>query len=584
MGDFIKTLPYLTSKVTLQKIVLMALLHMYWNPLFCQMLNKHWYFGNEAAIRFDNNGPVSLSNSNMVSIEGCTSVSDPITGELLFYTNGLQVWNKNHAIMSNGNGLSSGINTSATQGAVIVPFPSQINKYFIFTVDEALGNSSFDFRYSIVDMNLANGLGDVMSTQKNVYIQSNVTERISVAKKSDETGFWIMIHERNNTVFKAYELTGNGLNFTPVQSSIGLVHSSQNQANGDETMGYMKFNHTFDQLAIAIYTANKIQLFDFDACLGTLSNAQTLTTLDHPYGIEFSPDNSKLYYSLYYNAGFNGAIYQVNLATPSFGSSNVLVGLSSSINFQNVGALQLGPDGFIYLAINSESWLSAITQPNSLGSACNFVDQYLTLSGTGFTPSTSLLGLPPKVLQLDNSSNSTISISATSLCFGDSSFFKLNNYQDVNSVIWNFDDPTSTQNQSNEAISAHVFTNIGTYNISAVVSRKCKNDTLFKQLTIENCNGNALECQIEIPNVFSPNMDLINEQFTIKTICDFTKYELKILNRWGNIVFDSQNPTETWDGNFNGKACTEGVYFYLLNYETQNLKKQEKNGFLQLLR
>ncbi len=73
--------------------------------LLAQGETLHWYFGNEAGINFHNDGNVSSDiNGRLNSFEGCTTISDP-AGNLLFYTDGLTVYNQDHGMMENGNNL-----------------------------------------------------------------------------------------------------------------------------------------------------------------------------------------------------------------------------------------------------------------------------------------------------------------------------------------------------------------------------------------------------------------------------------------------------------------------------------------------
>lgn len=77
----------------------------------------NWYFGGRAAINFDTDPPHALTNSVMNNFEGCASISDE-DGNLLFYTNGTTVWNRDHVVMQNGTDLYG--HESSTQSAVIV--------------------------------------------------------------------------------------------------------------------------------------------------------------------------------------------------------------------------------------------------------------------------------------------------------------------------------------------------------------------------------------------------------------------------------------------------------------------------------
>jgi hypothetical protein len=96
--------------------------------VFAQLQNNNWIFGYGGSVNFSGVNPVS-SLVSISSNEQTASVSDPITGQLLFYTDARNVWNANNQLMPNGSGLLGGFFTSATQGALIVPFPDNNKKY-----------------------------------------------------------------------------------------------------------------------------------------------------------------------------------------------------------------------------------------------------------------------------------------------------------------------------------------------------------------------------------------------------------------------------------------------------------------------
>jgi gliding motility-associated-like protein len=81
-----------------------------------------------------------------------------------------------------------------------------------------------------------------------------------------------------------------------------------------------------------------------------------------------------------------------------------------------------------------------------------------------------------------------------------------------------------------------------------------------------NCN-----CQVIVPNVFTPNADMTNDLFhTINSIgCNFTEFDLVIYTRWGNKVWEATDAIAEWDGKFNGMSCSEGTYFWTLQYTHQ---------------
>ena len=71
---------------------------------------------------------------------------------------------------------------------------------------------------------------------------------------------------------------------------------------------------------------------------------------------------------------------------------------------------------------------------------------------------------------------------------------------------------------------------------------------------------------IYIPNAFSPQGDKINDLWRV-TGYSITEVKIYIFNRWGQMVFYSEDIDKPWDGNFNGTPCLSGVYKYLIEYK-----------------
>jgi gliding motility-associated-like protein len=94
---------------------------------------------------------------------------------------------------------------------------------------------------------------------------------------------------------------------------------------------------------------------------------------------------------------------------------------------------------------------------------------------------------------------------------------------------------------------------------------------------VSNCDS-----ELEMPNVFTPNGDGINDIFTPIVYSKIENPSIIILNRWGNIIYKNSNPLSGWDGTSNGKKCTEGVYFWRVDYDDINASKFSKHGFIHL--
>jgi gliding motility-associated-like protein len=92
------------------------------------------------------------------------------------------------------------------------------------------------------------------------------------------------------------------------------------------------------------------------------------------------------------------------------------------------------------------------------------------------------------------------------------------------------------------------------------------------------------EVSYTIPNVFSPNGDLVNDVFFIKNT-GLQTLDCKIYDRWGVKLFEFNSLTGSWDGNRSGgMKATDGVYYYIVNLTTLAGDKKEEKGFLTLLR
>ena len=89
-----------------------------------------------------------------------------------------------------------------------------------------------------------------------------------------------------------------------------------------------------------------------------------------------------------------------------------------------------------------------------------------------------------------------------------------------------------------------------------------------------------LQDELEIPNVFTPNQDGANDLYTVKGK-GITEYNIVIVNRWGNVVFESDDITNSWDGTSKGTPCVEGVYFYKINAKSLT-QEYNKHGHITL--
>ncbi|MBT4931185.1 MAG: hypothetical protein HON12_08915 [Flavobacteriales bacterium] len=416
-----------------------------------------WYFGQEAGIHFTSTGPVAVTDGVMTTQEGCASISSA-QGEKQFYTDGTSVWDSTHTVMPNGDSLLG--NLSSTQSAVIVPYPGASHKYCIFTVRGCTGGSTtgplgYYFAYSVVDMTLNAGLGDVLVAEKNIILFDSSAEKCTAMLHANGSDIWVLGHEQYTDKFHAYRLTSSGIVDT-VTSPVGSIHTS--------CVSYMLANHSGDQVAVANFgTGAGVEMFDFNQQTGVVSDPDTIQVTP-AYGIHFSPNDSVLY------AGYTSGIYQYDLSAPLPQSTQYLVSDVSTY------AIAEGPDEKLYSTRYTTSYLAAINEPNELGAACLFQDSAVYLEGR-----ICRIGLPNNVA----SGIFAISqIQISSFCFGDSTIFSVDT-TNVDSLFWVFGDPASgSANTSGLINPAHLYTDSGSYTVMVIAHLDTIIDTAYQTIFI----------------------------------------------------------------------------------------------------
>src|SRR5688572_2713476 len=107
---------------------------------FSQHADK-WYFGVNAGIDFSNGAAAAVYGGALNASGGTAAIADS-TGALLFYTDGLTIWDKYHLPMPNGTSLAGGF---GSQPVVIVPDPGSTDRYYIFTTDGAGGSAGLQY-------------------------------------------------------------------------------------------------------------------------------------------------------------------------------------------------------------------------------------------------------------------------------------------------------------------------------------------------------------------------------------------------------------------------------------------------------
>jgi len=347
------------------KVFLLILLHLFWVlPAMAQREAENWYFGKNAGLNFSQEEPVALTNGLMEQVEGCATISDAKTGQLLFYTNGIEVWNRQHELMPNGYDLLS--HQSATQAALIVPFPNHPQQYYLFTINATINFSvPPGLTYSVVNMELQNGLGDVVPETKNSRLLDLTGEQLTAVPHINRKDYWIITHGSYNNEFYVFLLTQNGIS----SPSVYKIGSIAQEPYWHTDIGYLKASPNGKKLAYAVFSEQAVpfEIFDFNPTTGHISNAVSLGNFPSQYGVSFSPDNSKLYLS-------TSNVIQFDLSQPT--KEAIIISQTEITPIRPNGvrhALQLGPDGRLYNPMypqRNRNSFYVINNPNQAGIAC----------------------------------------------------------------------------------------------------------------------------------------------------------------------------------------------------------------------
>ncbi len=431
--------------------------------------NNVWVYGHNMGIDFNSSIP-QLIRTALHSVEAGASVSDPVTGQLLFYTDGTLCWNRNHQRMPNGaiplsRGLTDTLGTAQTtaQGTVIVPVPGNQNRYYIFSLEPMAGyvQPAYNPRasrgalyYSIADMTLDGGRGDLVAGAKGMLIDTGYSEAM-VAVMGSCSDYWLIVHLVDTPVFHAYHITATGVDPAPVISQTG----SQIRGLGSYAFTYMDASPDGHMLAVTSNNPRKGEMYmeppvsmdcdgvllcRFDPVSGQVSDAVLLST-EPSYGVCFSPANSKLYacHSNVRMRNNHGPIgrriyqYEINPCYDPDSAVQIRRHLldTDSVNSPHEGWSQFKRfRGKVY--ISSDKYVlnqplpnvfNCIQEPDLAGMAAGFefVCQQSSLRDTGDNTQNyiSRIGLPPNVLTQVNvrSGRDTVYSSRQEIfCFRDS--------------------------------------------------------------------------------------------------------------------------------------------------------------------
>jgi uncharacterized protein (TIGR02145 family) len=423
---------------------------------FSQGENNNWYFPEEA-VTFNSGSPVVIpSGAWMAGPSTTVSVSDSL-GNLLFYSEGDQVINRLHLLMPNGDLTNTG---DGEQSVLAIKKPHTDSLYYLFTIN----NNPLGLRYSVIDMRLDAGRGDIISGMKNIFMPdgADAFPGIHTTRHQNNKDTWVVVRKSNK--YGSYLVDTSGIH-NPVISNSNLVVPV-----GQEDGGYIKISRDGTKFLANVISKQLFEYCNFDKSTGVITPLFTFipnTGIDHQYepaSFDFSRSTKYVYVGAYNTippyTNNSWALFQYDATktdSAEFMQSQVLIDTLGP--HYVVFGLQLAPDEKIYGAVNQSNYLCVIDNPEVQGVACNF-QPYSVYFNTDWCE-----GYLPQVVQ-----KYFVYIRHTGSCIQDLFQFQTSVWPAIDSVHWDFGDPGSGPNNfSNLTIPSHSFSAPGNYLVMAIV-------------------------------------------------------------------------------------------------------------------
>ena len=492
-----------------------------------QKQGNFWYFGKNAGLNFTGFDPVPLANGQMNAPEGVAAISDS-TGKLLFYTDGLNLWNSDHVKI---NTLNLSGDSSSTHSATIVPDPDTVDQYFVFTTRSFETGNLSNFGGNFYKIRIKSGetgsiIYDYATATGNGGLITNSTEKfvaVPFTYSTTKTGYWFLMHEFNTNRFVKVKL--DSIWHNPEYQPIGSVHQNDTVDDGTNrgAAGQMKVNDVGTRLACAVEGGKYFEIFRFNSRTGQLSNPLQIPAGDlndkfaysfGAYGVEFSPTGiygfeptSGNY--LYGTSRDGGQLYQWDLSLDYDRTQFIKNG---QIKYSNpeieCGALQLAPNGKIYMAINGQDFLGIINSP--MRPDCKFDENGTRLvdNDTGLG-GLSGLGLPASIPIVKKQEPFYFE----NLCLGDETLFYITDQTSITlntPRAWTFSKvgggTVTKTSQTNEY--KYKFLSAGTYRVRLTVFKSGSPVTYSRDLTINPLPAVKLAANDTVPLCRGSFLDL----------------------------------------------------------------------------
>ena len=563
-------------------------------------------YGNGLKVRFNpqpENADTSTFRVNGVpganfvaGLQGAASFNDE-RGNLLMYSSGAGVNDRRGQLMPNGL-LNDPATLPATfytdegayyQPVATAPAPARARHSYVFYWTKAPDNAGqkiFALTYALVDSRRNGGFGDVVT--KGTVVGRTHNPRLTVVRHANNRDFWVITRDEDGRSFQAFLLMPQGIRPTPVVSLAGqalppTTTELKAAPNGRQLACGARTQSTAQPFAVCVY--------DFDNATGEVSYERVIhRNAEITFSISFSPNSQLLYTTEYPTRPLRPRrfeeLWQFNLALPTEAAveaSRYWVSQFAPTPVEpdddvECGGLQLAPDGtlwasrfYLRLPVNRitgvlrSNHAAVVRHPDVAGAGCGFEPEGYAY-WPGRVPSTTLPNLVTNMLY------APAALNYEAACPDDSVQFWASSAGDPAGLRWDFGEPASgAANAATGPYVAHRYAQGGTYPVRLILA---DGRVLTQAVTVA---GPAADFTHE--NVFTPNGDGRNDAFA-PVRAPLPGGRLRVFSRWGQLVFQTQDPALRWDG----AGAAAGDYFYLLTYPDCRGQARQRRGPVLLVR
>ena len=318
-----------------------------------QGYDSHFHTGN-AVVDLRTEPPTVTCPVGIDAFEGSSTWSDPVTGDLRFYTDGISVNDASTGAAIPGGATSLGGDPTATMTSFLAPVPGTLNEQlYIFS------NDTDNVYLTILD---DSGASPVLTTVAQPLFQ-DTGEAIS-GLDDGLAGFWLVVWRESTATLDAYPVDEFGIGTTPVSSPLPWTNLTSSR-------GTITFSRAGDRVAVTTEDGPGLVWADFDRETGMVTSAWTTVHTRMGYTVAWSPDGGTLYYVTSPTSwGWQGSLQQYDVAT----------GIETELGGSGLSAVMLGSDDTIWVAGYQDGALGRVLDPN-VGGAANTNLSALTLGG-----------------------------------------------------------------------------------------------------------------------------------------------------------------------------------------------------------